>query len=314
MATLQAHRTFSILNIYAFNFVVTSTSPSKIIVYDPNGTTSITYTGSFKYDGAGNTLSSETIKKVEVFDSGSKHYTITGSYDAVTYIDNSWADTQILLDYVFAGDDTFKGSSGNDIFVFSSGIGNDKFYGFAGNDIITTNYTFSSFVDGGTGDDYILFGGRDTLKGGKGIDTFDVYLSNTTSSIIQDFSLVDDKIVMTLGSLSTGHSVLDSKGNIIPGLFLLSSDQIAVGKGVVTAAQDNNDIFVYDLKTGKLYIDFDGVGGDPSDLLVTFLNKPQFTASQLADALYLYEESVSSASSPFFTDYIHTTSYGLYDI
>ncbi|SDY56086.1 CAP domain-containing protein [Nitrosomonas sp. Nm58] len=134
-----------------------------------------------------------------------------------------------------SGSDILMGTSGAD--VISGSGGNDKLYGNAGNDKI----------DGGSNSDK-LWGnaGADTLTGGTGNDIF-VFNASFISAIdkITDFSPVDDIIHLEnaiFTSLTTGS---------------LNAAAFHIG----TAAHDATDRIIYNMQTGALNYDADGIGG-----------------------------------------------------
>jgi hypothetical protein len=81
--------------------------------------------------------------------------------------------------------------------------------------------------------------------------------------------------------------------------------QIAVGRGV-KSAKDADDLIAYDTATGKLYLDMDGFGGSKAVELITFSNKPNFTAEQLADEVLVVSLIGDPASRGLFGNWLQT--------
>ena len=133
------------------------------------------------------------------------------------------------------GNDTYSGTPFNDIVKGKNG--NDTLRGNAGQDQI----------DGGKGNDKI-FGGEDadSLKGSKGKDAFVFDTALDAVDIIQDFKPKDDTIWLddaVFTSLGTGK---------------LTKNAFVKG----SAAKDANDRVGYDPKSGNVWYDADGAGGD----------------------------------------------------
>ncbi|MBD2357464.1 cadherin-like domain-containing protein, partial [Tolypothrix sp. FACHB-123] len=117
--------------------------------------------------------------------------------------------------------------------------GNDSIFGDNGNDTLL----------GSTGNDTLVGGlGQDQLNGGSGNDSF--YLIDTRTGgvdTIIDFSVSSDKIFISgteFGLSQPQNTILDSS------LFQLG-----------TSATAANVRFIYDINTGNLFFDADGVGG-----------------------------------------------------
>ena len=89
-------------------------------------------------------------------------------------------DDLLAIDYVdMGGDDTIIGGFGKDLIVDGSGA--DSISGGLGGDSIFTvevdddRFDGSDIVDGGMGDDYLMFDDGDTVTGGHGSDAFMTY-------------------------------------------------------------------------------------------------------------------------------------------
>jgi len=133
--------------------------------------------------------------------------------------------------------------------------GNDQIGGHRGDDTI----------NGGSGDDHV-HGGKDhdILTGGSGKDVF-VFkeFASTDSDEVKDFKHGTDAIGLDGYYLTAFQD----------GTF--SSDEFTLG----TRAHDANDYLIYDHRTGHLYYDADGKGGEKQHLLATFDHKPTIDAS-----------------------------------
>ena len=129
MSVLTASRSFSSRDIYTF-LGETITATSKLIsLVDSYNNLRVDYGGTFKYSNE--YLSSGTLKSANVFVDSIKYYSITGSYDALTYAYYGAGDTDDFLAYIFGGNDTFNGSNEDDYINFygAAGAGNDKYFG-----------------------------------------------------------------------------------------------------------------------------------------------------------------------------------------
>ena len=312
MAIFTASRSFLVSDIYTFFGNVTTATSSKISLYDPAGTIRVDYSGAFKYSNG--YLSSGTLKTATVYDTGLKYYTITGNYDAVEYNSYAGGDTETFLNYIFSGNDTFNGSSGND-WMFFGNYGNDTYNGNAGNDILLTNIRYSSKANGGIGDDFIAsYGYGDVLSGGKGKDYFYQY-DLLGASVIKDYSIKEGDWFIV------GMQGLSQNGVPVANPFYYNADfdvyeplvsQIAVGKGIKNSL-DSDDYFIYDTSTGKLYYDVDAGGRTYSaGLIATFSNKPKFTATELANYVINIEDA-NIVGVTVFSNYLDANAgtYGL---
>nr|WP_316653355.1 calcium-binding protein [uncultured Gellertiella sp.] len=207
------------------------------------------------------------------------------------------------------GDDTMAGGKGDDIYIVDStkdvvdetdGKGHDA----GGTDEVhtdTISYTLGAYVEnlflegalnlngtgnklnnilngnegnnklnGGDGDDTLLGGkGNDTLTGGSGKDYF---VFNTAldpmSNVdhITDFKPGDDVIVLS-------HTIFTGMGI---GSITKTADFVANDTGIATKASDH---IIYNTKTGQLYYDHDGAGGDNAVLFAVLDTKVALHAS-----------------------------------
>ncbi len=93
-------------------------------------------------------------------------------------------------DYVYTGKkggQYIGGTNGNDKITDQSG--NDNIYGFGGNDYIKAGLDkYKTCIDGGSGNDTILFGKNDAVTGGKGADKFIPQFKKMEMFLIADFS------------------------------------------------------------------------------------------------------------------------------
>ncbi|MFC3693039.1 hypothetical protein [Chenggangzhangella methanolivorans] len=128
------------------------------------------------------------------------------------------------------GFETVRGSEHDDRLVGDSGA--NKLVGGAGDDVLVSR------------------GGADTLIGGDGDDTFRFRDGEGGDIvIIEDFTAGQDKIA------------LGSKFGLEQGD--LSESAFTIG----TEAKDSSDRLIYDAKTGKLFFDADGAGGEDAVLI-----------------------------------------------
>ncbi len=171
------------------------------------------------------------------------------------------------LVYGGSGNDKLTGNSGND--VLYGGDGQDRLYGGGGNDTLyggggkdqLYGGTGNDQLIGGAGTDY-LFGkvGADTLTGGADDDYFVFNTApnaDTNIDFITDFVAGSDKIILdtsVFASLATG-----AKGE----MQTLGEEFFEVAK----RADDSNDYVMYKWKTGELFYDPDGRGGEAQVLI-----------------------------------------------
>ena len=92
-----------------------------------------------------------------------------------------------------AGSDTLKGGSGDDVLI--AGSGNDK-------------------LAGGKGDDHLIAGGgTDKLRGGSGEDLFEINTGLSGRTMIKDFSVEDDTLLLVNLSGGIENLQMDQKGD-----------------------------------------------------------------------------------------------------
>ena len=142
----------------------------------------------------------------------------------------------------------FDGGEGNDI--LDAGAGNDAVLGGGGDDKLTGG--------DGAGNDELRGGlGNDILRGDDGADKFffDTQYGAGNVDTIRGFEVGVDKIVLSKAIF----------GEIGPSL---AKSEFVVGK----QAGDQNDRIIYSKKTGKLFFDADGTGGD-AKVLIANLDK-----------------------------------------
>ena len=111
------------------------------------------------------------------------------------------------------GIDSLEGGKGNDLLL--GGDEDDSLDGGVGNDTL----------DGGVGDDALVGGfGDDILTGGQGSDRFIYQQIEDGGDLIQDFTLDQDKIVLTELFNNSGINVLDLQGAVDLGHLGFSSN------------------------------------------------------------------------------------------
>ncbi|WP_438754529.1 beta strand repeat-containing protein [Pararhizobium sp. O133] len=177
------------------------------------------------------------------------------------------------------GKDTLNGGGGNDIYVLwaetdgitdSSGVDTitstvtrslsgyatiEKLTLLGGGAINGTGNGLGNTITGNTGKNTLSGGaGNDTLSGGLGIDrliggtgddtfVFNTKLGSTNIDVIDDFVVVDDRMVLDDDIFTKVGSV----GDLATAAFYIGAK-----------AHDTNDRIIYDQTTGKLWYDADG--------------------------------------------------------
>ncbi|MBM6595924.1 calcium-binding protein [Microvirga pudoricolor] len=201
-----------------------------------------------------------------------------------------------------SGNDTLDGGGGTGIDTLNGGPGDDVYYvsstgtkviesGGDGYDVVFTSSNFSiggTYVEelranagdiglqltgntqnnkifGGAGRDFIHGAtGSDTLTGGGNDDAF-LFTSRDGVDVLTDFNAGDRVYLNTVGFDKFASGPNQGFG---PSQFHLGTE----------AALAENRI-IYDVNTGNLYYDADGVGGQAQTLFATFITKPALTAS-----------------------------------
>ncbi|MEQ1715055.1 MAG: calcium-binding protein [Hyphomicrobium sp.] len=184
------------------------TSPTQIQLKSEDGFDEWNFFGSFSYGPAG--LSGGTVTSANYLSNTVKEWQVTGmSMSAVTvanYLTN--LNLSGLLAAVFAGNDTFNGSSGD-----------DGFNGFAGNDTINGNGGDDALF-GGDGNDKLFGGeGNDFLVGGAGHDTMSGGNGTDTASYVVTTAAVTVSLALTTAQNTVGAGVdtLASIENLVGG-------------------------------------------------------------------------------------------------
>jgi len=238
---------------------------------------------------------------IENLSGGSAGDALTGDGGANTLFGNGSNDTL----NGGAGNDTLKGGAGNDSLVGGTGIDiadfSDKtakvtltLKSGAGSATIGTEkdaLTGIEWLAGGSAGDALTGdtgankiwgnGGADTLVGGSGNDT----LYGGAGSDRLDGGAGADRFVFDIALSAAGNvdsivkfehgsdrMMLDATLFAGVGASLVASE-LYIASGAV-AAHDADDRIVYDKKTGWLYYDDDGLGGDAAVHFATLLNKP----------------------------------------
>nr|WP_321440394.1 M10 family metallopeptidase C-terminal domain-containing protein [uncultured Hyphomonas sp.] len=102
--------------------------------------------------------------------------------------DNSWTGTD-------GYDQTYYAYGGNDRVIGADG--NNTLYGGEGEDVLEGG-TGDNILNAGLGDDVIYFGqGDDTASGGDGADTFILQAGSAKDSVITDFDIAEDTLILT---------------------------------------------------------------------------------------------------------------------
>ena len=160
-----------------------------------------------------------------------------------------------------AGDDTIYGSN------FAQNANGDELYGGLGNDQVAA-FGGHGLLDGGAG--------NDLLAGGAGIDDFVFSVAPVESNrdSVAFFSPGTDKLVLN----SAAHPQIGASGS-----FSVSDDRFAsfVGFGEVNGF-DAEDRVLYNLDTGELWYDADGVGAGAAQRIAILERAPALTATDFA--------------------------------
>lgn len=161
--------------------------------------------------------------------------------------------------YGMTGNDTLNGGAGNDRLYGGSGsdtlyggVGGDKLYGGTGDDNLYGG-AGADRLYGGQGNDVLDGGtGKNVLFGGAGADRF-VFASAATPAnltVVGDFHHSQgDKIVLD-------HTIFKALD-----VGVLDASAFVAGRKLTTAKTADQHL-IYDTKTGYLYYDKDGKGGD----------------------------------------------------
>jgi Ca2+-binding RTX toxin-like protein len=202
------------------------------IIFTPNGTSS---KGNFEYSVSDGVLTSTAAVTVDV---------------GITEIGSKLNDSLIGT----PGDDSIQGNSGND--TLNGSNGDDTLDGAKDNDLLlggeSVDYLIggrgTDTLDGAKDNDYLSGGsGNDILTGGKGKDSFVFNSSNQGVDTITDFSVKDDTLVFSAAGFG---------GNLVAGK--VSSQMFTLGN----AATSSSHRFIYNVGSGDLFYDSDGIGGN----------------------------------------------------
>ena len=159
------------------------------------------------------------------------------------------------------GNDTLNGGDGND--YFNGQDGNDTLNGGAGNDILYGAGGVNK-LDGGKGNDFLAgVGLKDTLTGGAGQDFFYIY-EQANEVIVTDFKVKDDLIY------------LENK--------IVNASNFYKAAGAKNAIADGQ-YYGYDTKSGTLYYDSDGIGGNDAIAIATLIGKPDISVDNFTTVL-----------------------------
>lgn len=212
--------------------------------------------------------------------------------------DFMWAGSGDDLLRGFGGDDLLSGGAGNDTLL--GGTGNDVLNGNAGNDILRgeagddrLNGGFGAdILDGGQGNDTLAGGeGSDDLAGGDGDDRLHDGAGTDTlwggfgaDVLVLDADGARDIVLYTQQG-EGGDRILGFEAGLdqVDLTFLfrfndfdpLPPSRIFIGEA---PAIPPDAVYVhYDTRTGRLWVDYDGAGGDAPELLATFVGQPSLT-------------------------------------
>lgn len=152
---------------------------------------------------------------------------------------------------VLLGSKNLSGTGNSLNNTITGNAGNNQLSGGAGNDVIS----------GGAGDDVLIGGlGKDTLTGGAGADifVFDTAPGGVNVDTITDFNILEDRFHLASRFFDLG-----------PAGDKLTFDQFRLG----VAAIDADDRIIYDLASGLLSYDKDGVGGEDGVVFARLTNQ-----------------------------------------
>ena len=236
------------------------------------------YTATKKADYVEGQMGSDTIK------SGGGNDTVLGGSgadkldggkgnDFVSFFGSESGDRVITLKGSKASVTTLNGVASDTIKNFENAGGsdqNDRITGDGKNNILRGE-SGDDIVKGGAGRDVLVGGyGRDKLTGGADADQFVFDQPQEKESVdkVTDFRHGVDKLLLEDNYFDAHGSKLDA------------SEFYA--KAGAKSAHDKNDHVIYDTKSGKLYYDFDGKGGDAAYLFATLTTKPHIDHTDFA--------------------------------
>lgn len=182
-------------------------------------------------------------------ESGGIQVTLKGSKYATVKLDGQAWDKIRNIENIGGGRDNDKLTGDSKSNLIDGANGNDTIKGGKSNDTLSGSFD------------------KDKLEGGDGRDWF-VFREDPgafNADKITDYSRGQDKIV------------LDSRVFEAIGTKLTASELYATLGA--REAHDSNDHIIYDNRTGKLYYDPDGLGGQHSQLFATLTNHVGLTAS-----------------------------------
>ncbi len=161
------------------------------------------------------------------------------------------------------GNDKIDGGDGNDL--LDGGIGNNTVIGGNGADLIIT-VSGNDKIDAGSGNDTVISGsGNDTLTGGDGSDTFYLDLDLTHLKTVTDFKTAVDKLVINGSSMVTASDALH---------FATATTSVFTFKTFEPSC-------AYNMKTGALFYDADGLGVGEQVQIALIANKAAIVASDI---------------------------------
>lgn len=217
---------------------------------------------------------------------------IVGGKDADMLVGDGWGD-EGFADTLNggAGNDDLFGNAGNDLLLgglgndyLDGGDGDDRMFGQAGDDALFGGAGNDSMVgdigddnlDGGAGNDTIVGGaGADTVRSGEGADLVRlgahdgaadvlIYGPGTGGDRVFDFTPGEDRIAFEgIAQIPEARFVVDA------------GPRAPVGAGPA---------LLYDTTTDRLWLDLDGRGGNPPELVAVLVGGPALT---YADIIWL---------------------------
>ncbi len=203
--------------------------------------------------------------------SGNDNYTIDAG-DTVNELANEGVDTvNVSFTGYILGDNlenlTVTGTTAIDATgnrtnnILTGNSAANRLNGMEGNDTI----------NGGGGDDYLTGGnGNDLLTGGLDKDTFVLNQPGSGIDQINDFSVVDDTLVV---------SAADFGGGLTEGSFI-NTAQLRIGAGATTATNADHR-FIYNSTNGAFLFDMDGLGGRAATQIATLSRSLTITSADI---------------------------------
>lgn len=270
-------------NVHSFSLVSTTWSTAGVLqsrvtnydngskltqTYQPNGsrvdliedlTNVYNYvTRSTSYNAAGKATSQEIL-----YDNGNTHISAYDSNGIVSSTITNDANNNEAF-YTIVSAFTSSGTLNYTITHFDDGrvavVG-------GANPNLLAGGAFNDTLNGGGGIDFLEGGGGiDTLVGGADADTFLLQETFAGRDNILDFTLAQGDLLRVS---RTAFGNFDGGGSVAGNDWFQSNE--------TGLAEDALDRFIYNSKTGQIFFDADGLGGNAGVLVATLTTKPALT-------------------------------------